>query len=92
MNNFLGDVLSRLNQNRAFENHYTEMHSIIDKVVTHTKSFEGLLISVSQRKHSIGVCVFVIRFLLLGPLSSDHRSVAKRVRQAGSVQEYYGCL
>ncbi|KAG4070610.1 hypothetical protein HA402_013530 [Bradysia odoriphaga] len=45
VNNFLGDVLSRLNQNRAFENHYSEMFSIVDKVVTHTKSFEGLLIS-----------------------------------------------
>lgn len=47
VNNFLGDVLSRLNQNRAFENHYAEMYSIIDKVVAHTKSFERLLISVS---------------------------------------------
>ncbi|KAJ6635685.1 VPS35 endosomal protein sorting factor-like [Pseudolycoriella hygida] len=45
VNNFLGDVLSRLNQNRAFENHYAEMHSIVDKVVTYAKSFEGLLIS-----------------------------------------------
>lgn len=48
MNTFLGDVLSRLNQNRSFENHYSEMYSIIDKIVAHTKSFEGLLISVSR--------------------------------------------
>lgn len=47
VNSFLGDVLSRLNQNRAFENHYAEMYSIVDKVVTHSKSFEGLLISVT---------------------------------------------
>lgn len=47
INNFLGEVLSRLNQNRAFENHYAEMYSIVDKVVTHTKSFEKLLISVN---------------------------------------------
>lgn len=48
MNKFLGDVVSRLNQNRAFENHYSEMYSIVDKIVTYTKSFEGLLISVRR--------------------------------------------
>lgn len=58
--NFLGDVLSRLNQNRAFENHYPEMLSIVDKVVTHTKSFEGLLISVSWALYNY-LPVFVVK-------------------------------
>lgn len=62
VNTFLGDVLSRLNQNRAFENHYTEMYSIVDKIVTHTKSFEGLLISVSRSHCRLSSYKFVHYF------------------------------
>lgn len=33
----------RMNQNRSFENHYNDLQSITDKVITHSKHFEGLL-------------------------------------------------
>lgn len=42
----MGDVLARMNQNRAFENHYAELQSIADKIVQHTKNLEGLLTTV----------------------------------------------
>lgn len=42
----MGDVLARMNQNRAFENHYAELQSITDKIVQHTRNLEGLLTTV----------------------------------------------
>lgn len=36
----------RMNQNRAFENHYGCLQSITDKVITYSKNFEGLLTTV----------------------------------------------
>lgn len=42
----MGDVLARMNQNRAFENHYAELQSITDKIVHNTKNLEGLLTTV----------------------------------------------
>lgn len=42
----MGDVLVRMNQNRAFESHYAELQSITDKIVQHTKNLEGLLTTV----------------------------------------------
>lgn len=41
------DVLAHMGQNRAFEGYYVELQSIVDKIVAHTKAFEGLLTTVS---------------------------------------------
>lgn len=43
----MGEILLRVNQNRSFEQHYPELQSIINKIVLHTKNFEGLLSTVS---------------------------------------------
>lgn len=44
----MGEVMTRMNQNRAFESHYPELQSIADKIIAHTKNFEGLLITVRE--------------------------------------------
>lgn len=47
VNKFLGDILVRITQKRAFEKHYTELQGIVDKVVTNIIDFEGLIAMVS---------------------------------------------
>lgn len=40
---FLGDILVKVTQKRAFEKHYAELQGIIDKIVTNIVDFEGLM-------------------------------------------------
>lgn len=40
---FLGDILVKVTQKRAFEMHYAELQGIIDKIVTNIVDFEGLM-------------------------------------------------
>jgi hypothetical protein len=47
VNKFLGDILVRVSQKRAFEKHYAELQGIIDKVVSNIVDFEGLMAMVS---------------------------------------------
>lgn len=47
VNKFLGDILVRVTQKRAFEKHYAELQGIVEKVVTHIVDFEGLMAMVS---------------------------------------------
>jgi hypothetical protein len=47
VNKFLGDILVRVTQKRAFERHYVELQGIVDKVVTNILDFEGLMAMVS---------------------------------------------
>lgn len=50
VNRMMGDVIQRMNQNRAFEGQYTELQSIADKIVANTSNFEGLLTTVNDKK------------------------------------------
>ncbi|XP_055850032.1 VPS35 endosomal protein sorting factor-like [Episyrphus balteatus] len=43
VNNFLGEIKIRMNQNKAYENHYPQLQSILEKIVRHCKEFELLL-------------------------------------------------
>lgn len=43
VNKFLGDILIRVTLKRAFEKHYAELQGLIDKVVSNTQDFEGLM-------------------------------------------------
>lgn len=47
INKFLGDILLRVGQKRAFERHYQELQGLVEKTVMNTKDFEGLLTIVS---------------------------------------------
>lgn len=47
VNKFLGDILARVTQKRAFEKHYAELQGMVDKLVTNIVDFEGLLAMVS---------------------------------------------
>lgn len=48
VNKFLGDILIRVTQKRAFERHYAELQGIVDKIVTNIRDFEGLMALVSS--------------------------------------------
>jgi hypothetical protein len=50
VNKFLGDILIRVGQKRAFERHYVELQGLVDKMISSTKDFEGLLTIVSVIK------------------------------------------
>lgn len=41
----LGEIIARMNQNRAFEKHYAELESICKSIIDNCKSLEALLIS-----------------------------------------------
>jgi hypothetical protein len=43
VNKFLGDILMRVGQKRAFERHYVELQGLVEKIVSNTKDFESLL-------------------------------------------------
>ncbi|XP_012255846.2 VPS35 endosomal protein-sorting factor-like isoform X2 [Athalia rosae] len=43
VNLFLGEIISHLTPNRAFEQHYSQMQSIVERVVANTQDFESLL-------------------------------------------------
>lgn len=43
INTLMGEIIAHMNINRAFENYYEDIKSIVDKIVNHTKSFEGLM-------------------------------------------------
>ena len=47
VNKFLGDILVRVTQKRAFERHYAELQGIVDKIITNIIDFEGLMAMVS---------------------------------------------
>lgn len=53
----MGEILLRVNQNRSFEQHYPELQSIINKIVLHTKNFEGLLTAV------ISLAIFIYNII-----------------------------
>nr|CAD7416064.1 unnamed protein product [Timema poppensis] len=42
VNTFLGDIIHHMTPDRAYENHYPQLHAVIDKVLTHSKDFESL--------------------------------------------------
>nr|CAD7442238.1 unnamed protein product [Timema bartmani] len=42
VNTFLGDIIRHMTPDRAYENHYPQLHAVIDKVLTHSKDFESL--------------------------------------------------
>lgn len=44
LNSFLGEIVTHMTPKRAFENHYGELQSIVEKVVANTSDLEGLLI------------------------------------------------
>ncbi|CRK98610.1 CLUMA_CG011946, isoform A [Clunio marinus] len=44
INKFLGDILIRVTQKRAFERYYAELQGIVDKIVTNVRDFEGLMV------------------------------------------------
>lgn len=52
VNKFLGDILIRVVQKRAFEKHYAELQGVVDKVVANIKDFEGLMAMVSCANES----------------------------------------
>lgn len=60
----MGDVLARMNQNRAFENHYTELQSISDKIVQHSKNLEGLLTTVRSLASSPRIASLICLLLI----------------------------
>lgn len=43
INTLMGEILAHMNPNRAFENYYEDLQSIVYKIVNHSKSFEGLM-------------------------------------------------
>lgn len=43
VNNLLGEIKIRMNQSKAYENHYPQLQSILEKIVRHCKEFECLL-------------------------------------------------
>ena len=47
LNKFLSDVLTHVQRKRAFEQHYQELQSIVDKIVSNTKDFDELFTMVS---------------------------------------------
>ncbi|CAG2068317.1 unnamed protein product, partial [Timema podura] len=47
VNTFLGDIIRHMTPDRAYENHYPQLHAVIDKVLTHSKDFESLFTMVS---------------------------------------------
>ncbi|XP_051172865.1 VPS35 endosomal protein-sorting factor-like [Leptopilina boulardi] len=44
LNQFLGAVINHLGSNRAFEQFYPQLQTIVEKIVAHTQDFESLLI------------------------------------------------
>lgn len=48
INFILNDILSHMTPGRAFENHYPELLSVIDQIVSNVNDFEGLLTMVTS--------------------------------------------
>ena len=42
INKILGDIIKHMNENRAFESHYTQLSSIMTKILTHVHDFNVL--------------------------------------------------
>lgn len=43
LNLFFGKIIEHLRPNKAFENYYPQLQSIVEKTVAHTQDFESLL-------------------------------------------------
>jgi len=52
LNLFFGKIIDRLRPNKAFENYYSQLQNIIEKIVAHTQDFESLLVMVT-------ICAFM---------------------------------
>lgn len=50
INFIMNDILSHMTPNREFENHYPELQSVVERIVTHVGDFEGLMtmVKISQ--------------------------------------------
>lgn len=48
VNLFLGEIISHLTPNRAFEQHYSQMQTIVEKIVANTQDFDSLLTMVNR--------------------------------------------
>ncbi|GAB6020434.1 hypothetical protein CHUAL_003128 [Chamberlinius hualienensis] len=42
VNTFLGDIIRHVTPDRAFENHYHQLHSVVDRILTHIDDFAVL--------------------------------------------------
>lgn len=42
VNTFLGDIIRHMTPERAYEHHYPQLQTIVNKVITHTQDFESL--------------------------------------------------
>ncbi|XP_043273833.1 VPS35 endosomal protein-sorting factor-like [Venturia canescens] len=43
LNLFLGEIINKLSPNRSFEQYYSQLQGIVEKIVSHTQDFESLL-------------------------------------------------
>lgn len=48
INFIMNDILSHLTPNRAFEEHYSELKNVVERIVTNVSDFEGLMTMVSS--------------------------------------------
>ncbi|XP_046994763.1 VPS35 endosomal protein-sorting factor-like isoform X1 [Schistocerca americana] len=42
VNTFLGDIIRHMTPDRAYEQHYSQLQSVVDKILLHTQDFETL--------------------------------------------------
>ena len=48
LNLFLGEIINHLSPNREFEQYYSQLQGVVEKIVGHTQDFESLLTMVSS--------------------------------------------
>lgn len=58
LNLFFGKIIDHLRPNKAFENYYSQLQNIVEKIVTHTQDFESLLAMVN-----VLICTFLFNKL-----------------------------
>ncbi|KYN41370.1 UPF0505 protein C16orf62 like protein [Trachymyrmex septentrionalis] len=57
LNLFFGKIIDRLRPNKAFENYYSQLQNIIEKIVAHTQDFESLLAMTRSVINYLTFCV-----------------------------------
>lgn len=81
INTLLGEIVARMNQNRNFEKHYSELRTIFDNIIENVDDYEALLISVSAffAKHLSLMIIFnLFSSKFSGEFYAIHRFISKR--------------
>lgn len=79
-----------MSKERAYEQHYTQLKLIVEKIVSHIPDFEALLAIVSA--HLIHTLFIQTNVIKTGQLFTTNRPIQTRNNESGGVQKNFKCM